>query len=233
MSTRQRRGRQTSSYIPDEATGGVTDRPRERLLERLPATIEPTEALRELHEKLAVATELYEHHGDSGRAGVNRAINDVVEYLSSQGIPRAALAPLTAVTGAIVDADRGTSSAIFKPDRTAKSGKPPASVERLHYEGHLAAVTECCVWYCKAQGMRPFVEPACRLAARMIGNSRWPGRYTAKELREIRERVQQSDALSPDRLALDNLLDSEVARRSPMLWANGILKHEWVIVPPA
>ncbi len=233
MTPRPRRRKRVESLVRDDTTGKVTVRPRKKLLERMPATKGPHSALCDIQEKLAAATEFYEHLGDGGRYGVYRAIIDVVDYFASQGIPRAALMPLSAVSGAIVDADRGTGSAIFKPDRGAKGGKPPASAYQLNYEGYLAAVTECCVRHYKAQGARPYVEPATRKAAQLIRDSRWPTQPTAKELREIRERVQQSERLSPDRLQFNELLDSEFAKLDPLGWAKRLLAHEWVIAPPA
>ena len=96
------------NYVRDESTGDVQVTPRDRLLLREPVRNDMIPALNEIHEKLAVATELFEHHGDGGRIGVYRAVIDVVDYFAGQGIPRATLAPLAAVAASIVDADRGS-----------------------------------------------------------------------------------------------------------------------------
>lgn len=224
----------TPSYYKDEATGEIRVRPRQKLLERLSPSVGRSQALRDIHEKLAIATELFDHHGDGGRCGVYRAMLDVVDYFADLGIPRATLKPLSAVAGAIVDADRGTDSAIFRPDRGPRSGKPPASVSQLEFEGHLVTVTECCVRHCKMQRQRPYIAPACTLAAKMVNESIWPVKVTATQMRELRERVQQGARTSPDRILLEHvMLSSEVAKTYPLAWAKLLLEHDWVGPPPS
>ena len=225
-------GKDVPSYSKDDATGNVRVRPRQKLLERLPHSVSRVQALSDIHEKLAIATEFLDHHGDGGRYGVYRAILDVVDYFADLGIPRAALKPLSSVAAAIVDADRGTDSPIFKPVRGPKSGKPPARVSQLEFEGHLVTITECCVRHCKMQGQWPFVEPGCILAAKMVNESKWPVHVTKGKLRELRERVQQSARTSPDRIFLEDTMSSEVAMAIPLEWARIILEHDWVGPPP-
>ena len=217
------------SFVVDQKTGTYTVSPREKLLQRLPPKLPRVEALREIHMKLALATEFFDHHGDGGRYGVYQAILDVVQYFDAVGIPRATLKPLSAVAAAIADADRGTESPIFKPDRGP--GKPPTSVGQLEFDGHLATITECCILHCKAEGMRPYVEKGCQMAASMI-NARWGCEYSKAQLRELRERVQQKLRGSPDRILLDIAKSSEVAQRMPLAWAKSLLKHDWVAPPP-
>lgn len=217
------------NYAVDQANGDVRIRPREKLLERLPATASRNAAFDLLHERLAVATEFFQHHGDGGRYGVYRAMADLIEYLTSRGIPHATIRPIEAVMAAIFDADNGTSSPIFEPSRTAKGGTPRKSVMQLEFEGKLAIVMECCVRHCRAEGKRPFVDPAARLAAKLINESTWPIRVTARELIELRERVQQrKKGFSPDRMEVDQSMSSEVARSRPLDWAKILLAHEWV-----
>lgn len=221
------------SYAVDPISGDLRIWPRERLLERLPVTASRNTAFDLLHERLAIATEFFQHHGDGGRYGVYRAMADLIEYLTSRGIPHAAIRPIEAVMAAIVDADNGTASPIFEPIRTPKGGTPRKSVMQLEFEGKLAIVIECCVRHCRAEGMRPYVEPASRLAAKLINESTWPIRVTARELVELRERVQQrGKGLSPDRMEVDQSLSSEVARSNPLAWAKILLEHEWVNPPP-
>lgn len=217
------------NYAVDQATGNIRVRPREKLLERLPETASRNAAFDLLHERLAVATEFFQHHGDGGRYGVYRAMGDLIEYLTSRGIPHATIRPIEAVMAAIVDADNGTASPIFEPTRTSKGGTPPKPVMQLEFEGKLAIVMECCVRHCRALGKRPFVDPAARLAAKLINESAWPIRVTARELVELRERVQQrKKGFSPDRMEVDQSMTSEVARSRPLDWAKLLLAHEWV-----
>lgn len=217
------------NYAVDQATGDVRIRPREKLLERLPATASRNAAFDLLHERLAVATEFFQHHGDGGRYGVYRAMSDLIKYLTSRGIPHATIRPIEAVMAAIVDADNGTASPIFEPTRTPKGGTPPKPVMQLEFEGKLAIVMECCVRHCRSEGMRPFIEPAARLAAKLINESTWPIHVTARELVELRERVQQrKKRFSPDRMEVDQAMSSEVARSKPLDWAKILLAHEWV-----
>lgn len=221
------------NYDLDQATGDIRVRPREMLLERLPAAASRNAAFDLLHERLAVATEFFQHHGDGGRYGVYRAMGDLIDYLSSRGIPHATLRPIEAVMAAIVDADTGTASPIFEPTRTSKGGTPPKPVMQLEFEGMLAIVMECCVRHCRAEGQRPFVEPAARLAAKLINESTWPIRVTARDLVELRERVQQrKKRFSPDRMEVDISMSSEIARSRPLEWAKTLLSHEWVNPPP-
>lgn len=217
------------NYSIDPTTGDVRIRPREKLLERLPARTGRKAAFDQLHERLAVATEFFQHHGDGGRYGVYRAMGDLIEYLTSRGIPHATVRPIEAVMAAIVDADKGGSSPIFEPTRTPKGGTPPKSVMQLEFEGKLAIVMECCVRHCRAEGKRPFVDPAARLAAKLINESKWSTRVTARELIELRERVQQrKKGFSPDRMEVDQSMSSDLARSSPLEWAKILLAHEWV-----
>ena len=222
-------GESAPNYAVDEATGDVRVRPREKLLERLPATVSRVAAFDSLHERLAVATEFFQHHGDGGRYGVFRAMRDLIGYLTSRGVPHATIRPLEAVMAAIVDADNGTASPIFEPTRTEKGGTPPKPVLQLEFEGKLAIVMECCVRHVRSEGRRPFVEPGAQLAAKLINESPWPTRVTPRELVELRERVQQrKKGISPDRMEVDQSMSSEAARLRPLDWAKLLLAHEWV-----
>ena len=231
--TAKRPGKASASYSRDSKTGDVTVQVSEKLLQRLPASKGRITALREVHEKLAAATVLYREHGDEGRVGVYRAVSDVIEYFASQGVPRAVLEPLSAVAVAIVDADDGTQSPIFKPDRKRGGGKPRKRSDVLVFEGYVAVVVDCCVRHCKTQGFRPYVDRGARLAASMINKSDWYVRVTATQLREIRERVVQSASSSPDRILLDQSMSSEVAQDRPLEWAKLLLKHDWVSSQPS
>ena len=107
------------------------------------------------------------------------------------------------------------------------------AISDMVLQGHLAAVMECCVLHCKADGQRPYVEPAGKLAAKLVKQSGWPVEVTAIKMREIREKVQQSARLSPDRVMFDHILNSDIARCQPLEWAKTLLAHEAVITPPA
>lgn len=220
------------SYVLDPETGKIRIRPRPKLLKRQPARVSRVRALDDLHEKLAIATEFFEHHGDGGRFGTYRAILDILDYFADLGIPNTTLTPLTAVAAAIVDADRGIKSPIFELDRKGRRGAPATPTDRLAFEGILASIMECCVRHCRAEGKRPYVEPASQLAARLIRESSWGVRPTPTQLREIRERVQQNARGSTDRLMFDQLLDSPIAAIIPLEWATSIIGHPLIIVPP-
>lgn len=199
---------------------------------RLPSTKARNAAFDKLHTELAIATEKFEHQGDGGRLGAYLAIGAVFEYCTSRGIPPAALEPLVAISGALVDAERGTGSPIFEPKRGPKGGKPPSAAMQIEFEGHLAVIAECCVQHCKSQGMRPFIGPATIMAARMVNASSWPVNVTATEMREVRERVRRCrNSQSPDRIAFDTQTSSDVFKAMPLAWAESLLRHEWVIVP--
>jgi len=199
---------------------------------RLPPTGARNAAFDKLHTELAVATEKFEHQGDGGRLGVFQAIAAVFDYCTSRGIPPAALEPLMAITAAIVDVERGTSSPIFEPTRSATGGSPPTPAMQLARQGHLAVITECCVRHCKADGMRPYLKPATIMAAKMVNTSKWPITVTATEMREVRERVRRCrDPKSPDRIAFDIQTSSDVLKNMPLTWAKRLLNHEWVIMP--
>lgn len=208
------------------------DRVRDKLLLRLPSTERRIAAFDKVHSELAIATEKFEHQGDGGRLGVFLAIDAVFAYFTSRGLPPATLEPLLAVSAAIVDAEKGTGSPIFEPTRKPTGGAPPSPAARLLCEGHLAVIAECCVRHCKAEGMRPYLEPATIMAAQLVNASNWPKTVTAIEMREIRERVRQKRNLnSPDRIAFDHQTSSPVLKAKPLAWARTLLEHEWVIVP--
>lgn len=220
------------NYAADPATGEIRIRPRGKLLERLPATASRTAAFDLMHERLAVATEFFQHHGDGGRYGVYRAMGDLIEYLTSRGVPHATIRPIEAVMAAIVDADDGVANPIFDPKRDEGGGRPRKAVMQLAFEGQLGIVMECCVRHCKAQGQRPYVKPAANLAVKLINDSGWPTKVTAKQLIEIRERIQQSASNSPDRMEVEISLSSDMAKAMPLEWAKILLAHEWVNAPP-
>ena len=206
---------------------------RARLLETVPREADLESALELIHAKLAQATMRLEGVSDDGRLGVAMAMDALVSYFSSVGVPYAALAPIIEVAGAIVDAKRGVANPIFRPDRNGKAGAPPTAALDLQFDGHLAVVVDCCVAHCKAQGHRPFLMPGCELAAKLIAKSGWGVKPTANELRRIRERVIGSGADSPDTQLFRIMKDSPLARDSPLAWAKSLLNHEWVNRRPA
>jgi hypothetical protein len=208
------------------------NRVRAKLLERLPTTEGRIAAFDKVHTELAIATEIFEYQGDGGRLGVYKAIGAVFAYFTSRGIPPATLEPIMAITAAISDAERGASSPIFQPARKPNGGSPPTPAMKLTFQGQLAVVAECCVRHCKAEGLRPYLEPAMIMAAKMVNSSNWPITVTATELRELRERVKQcQNRSSPDRIAYDNLISSSAVDVIPIIYANVLLRHDWVIVP--
>lgn len=221
-----------SDYRRDDETSIATFSVRPQLLQRVPSTVGRVAALNDIHSKLAGATETYVNHGDGGRTGVYQAIMDVIEYFASQGIPRASLEVLGAVGAAIVDAERGIESPIFKPERGRRGGAPPTPTMHLAFDGHMAAVMECCARHLKAEGHWPYIKPASELAAKLINDSHWGAEVTPTQVREIRERVQQSARGAPERIMFDQIMDSELAKSRPLDWAKILLTHDWVNPPP-
>lgn len=225
-------GRRPPVWEIDPITGETVIRPRKELLARERKTAGRVAAFDELHKQLAAATEEFLNRGDGGRQGVHDATCALVDYLASQGIPFPALEPLIAVQVAVVDADRGTASPIFDPNRKSAGGKPPVSDMRRAFDGKMAIVMECCVQHFRAAGARPYVGPAAQLAARMINASAWGVKVTARELEELRERIQQAGANSMDRAQVDIAFKSGVARERPLEWAKALL-GEGLVNPPA
>ena len=217
-----------SNYTIDPDTNNVRIQPREMLLDRLPPTVGRITAFDQLHEHLAVATELFQHHGDEGRTGVYRSMGYLFEYLKARGIPPATLQPLTVVMAAILDAERGTESPIFKPTRNVKGGAPPKAVLRIEFEGKLATIVECCVRHCKSEGKRPYLKPGTQHAALLIKKSAWPESLTARGLQKLLERVKEQDRFSPDRMVYETSMSTEAARSNPLEYAKRLLSHEWV-----
>jgi hypothetical protein len=206
------------------------DHVRDKLLKRLPPTEGRAAAFDKLHVELAIATEKFEHQGDGGRRGVFEAIDAMFRYFTSRGIPPAALEPLMAISGAIVDAGRGVSSPIFEPVRGP--GAPLTPVMELSFQGQLAVIAECCVRHRKAEGYRPYLEPGTILAARIVNKSKLPVTVTATEMREIREKVKQcKNSKSPEKIAYNELLSSRAAQEIPLAYAETLANHDWIIVP--
>lgn len=222
--------KKASSYSRDENTGEVSVLPRQKLLERQVATASKARALSEVHQKLAFAKELFDHHGDGGRSGVKQAVLDVVDYFSSLGIPMATLGPLLAVFDAIADADRGIESPIFKPNR--KAGRPPTPTPRLEFDAVLIAITECCLMHCQAKGERSYAKSGLLLAVKTINGSGKGVKVTATQLRELREKVQQGPRDGLVRALSEELLKGEAVRRAPLQVALELAKHDWVSSPP-
>lgn len=205
---------------------------RDRMLEKLEPREDLQDALAMVHAKLVQAALRMEQVGDGGRLGVALGMDALLEYFSSVGVPYAALSPIFEVQAAIVDARRGVESPIFRPDRQG-GGAPPTPARHLEFEGYLAVITDCCVSHCRKQGIRAYMAEGCKLAAKLIRESDWSIRPTAKQLREIRERVRAIREERPDNQLYRLMLDSPVAKELPLDWAKSILSHHWINRPPA
>ncbi|MFN0045217.1 MAG: hypothetical protein ACKVOS_01965 [Sphingorhabdus sp.] len=216
---------------PSPPTGEIVVHPRKGLLERQAKTASRVAAFDELHKQLAVATEVFLSLGDGGREGVYATTEALLEYLKGQGIPDAALWPLIPVQTAIVDADRGTASRLFTPSRTRKGGKPPVSDMQRAFDGQKAIVMECCVEHFRNAKSRPYIRPAAQLAAKLINDSDWPVRVSARELEELRERISQSPKKSIDRAFVDAALKTATLKARPLEWAKALLNSDWVNPP--
>jgi len=186
--------------------------------------------LDQLHQKLAAATVLFEQHADGGRAGAYRALQEIVDYFSDLGIPYATLLPFSALAAALVDADRGVESRLFKPDR--KGGRPPKAALLDLMDQQFAVVMECCVWHLRDKaGKRTYLDEAARLAAKLVNESRLNCTVTAVQMREVRERIRQLRVGDAGRMQYDLLLDSPVAQADPLRWASTLMDHDWVSSP--
>ncbi len=216
------------SVVYDKATGRAEVNPRAGLLRKLPPTAGRVVAFEEIHQKLAIATELFESLGDDGRAGTYRALTDVVTYFTSLGIPHATLLPIAAAAAAIVDAEDGVESRTFRPLRASKGGKPRKASQNQAFEGILAVVTECCVLHFKAQGRKDFLNEATRLAAKLVNESPLSMRVDAARMREVREAVRQSKGgLARD--TYDIQMQSRAIPVMPLEVAKALVSHDWVV----
>lgn len=205
--------------------------PAEGLLRKLPSTVGTVAALATVHSKLAIATAAFYQVGDGGKAGVYRAIADVVDYFVSQGIPYATLAPLTAVAAAIVDAESGIKSLIFQPARTG-AGRPPKSVMHDVMDQQLAVVTDCCIRHLKSRKVRPYLEEATRLAAKLVNDSPLIITVTAVQMRETLERVRQLPPNHDGRKQFDLLRSGKFATPEPLKFATAFVRADWLAAPP-
>lgn len=205
--------------------------PREDLLRLCAQTKEPAAALDTLQAQLAVATELAEDFGDHGRAGIFRAMGALLDYCSSQGIPRAALYPLQLVAGAIVDADRGVSTPAFRPD--AKVGRPPIPTFEITSRAHSAVVVECCVRHQRQQRVRAFKVEGARLARQLLRQASWNLDLEASQLTQLREEVTARPVGDPIRDEYERMMDSDITGSAPLAYAKTLIAHGWVNKTPA
>lgn len=201
--------------------------PREGLLRRLPTSASRVKALDRIHEQLASATMLFEISPDAGRAGVWRALIDVVEYFSSLGIPRATLAPLFAAATALVDADNGASNPLFARSKSPRGGKPPKSAGQVALDQYCAVITECCVRHERAKGERAYLQRATRLAAGIVNGSALGLTVTATQMREVREKITQLPSTNQGRAIFDDMLSSQFVAAAPLEWARMLADHDW------
>lgn len=208
-------GRGGKRYTQDQS-GLVTIVPPEKLLERLPSAHSKKAALDDIHRKLAAATILAIEHGDGGRAAVQLAMQDLIDYFSNLGVPMAALKPLEIVRDAIIDAEKGHVSPVFHPKRKPQGGRPPKSEAKLEFHGLLAAITELCIMHFQRQGHRAYLIDGCQEAAKLINGAGKHGRVTADQLRKLREKVGEATSGSLDRSLRDALLDSETINSHPL-----------------
>ena len=223
------------NYRHDANSGNVIIRPRDGLLKRLPVSVGRVSAFDELHEKLATATELFQNYGDSGKRGVKFALTDTIAYLTSRGIPPAALRPLDAVLAALIDADKGISSPIFTPVRTKDNGgkgRPALSIEEREFRDLQAVVTQCCVEHLRREGVNDYKKQGCALASRLIKASNWNRDISPDRLGKVRDQVNRSPARSIDRQFWNETLASDGYRIAPLEWAHQLLNSDLVNLPP-
>jgi hypothetical protein len=200
--------------------------PRPDLLRRGTPEAPIEAAIEQLHAQLAVATELTENLGDGGREGIYKAIIQLVEFLAGQGIPRAALYPLQIVAGALVDADRGVSTAAFKPQKP--SARPPLSVVEFQPRALRAVIAECCIRQKQVEGAKAYRMQGAELAASLLRNAGWTPSTSAKQLLQLREEITSRERGDPMRSTYEEMLDSPVARARPLAWAKLLADHGWV-----
>jgi hypothetical protein len=198
----------------------VTISPRSSLLERLEPTVGRMAALDEIRRRLAIDTEIFEHHGDDGRAGAHRALIDVMNYFASRGIPRASLEPLAALADAVAKAERG----IISPLLGRPPGPPAAELRQMEL---FAAVMECCVRHYRAAGAAAYMGAASRKAAELVNGSSLAERVTPRTMSDAREQVMDLPARADGRRQFDALIDCDVAKLSPLEWAQTLVQHDW------
>jgi hypothetical protein len=179
--------------------------------------------LGELHLKLAVATELYEHGGDDGKIGTMRSLNAIIEFCVLMGLPRVALRPLVNVTAALSEAAEGIANPTFAIRKKGHVGQRKTYEERERF-GVMAAITECCVRHCQPKGIR-FKHDAGKLAANLIKQSALNivDPPTASQLFKMRERVGEADADSIESITYKKLLNGFSVNDDPLAWAKHIL----------
>lgn len=205
---------------------------RPELLERHSADRPFNDALNEAQAKLAVASEIFQNHGDGGRLGVYYSMIDIIGFFESQGIPHAALAPVSAVVEAIIDAERGRDSPIFKKATKPRGGKAPTAANKLIFDGHIAAVAYCCVLHCQNKKKWPFRDEAARLASDLIKDSSWPVAPKPLQLINLLERISQVEASRLDRSVFDELMKAAMAQQRPLEYAKALLASPLVDMPP-
>lgn len=223
-------------FKPPEYTnlgGGRLDiNPRQQLLARRRGAIDPIVALDDLHQKLATATVIYEQHGDGGRAGAWRALTAVIDALRTQGLPVAALLPLSDLAIAMHDADRGISTPLLDVKRGR--GKPPKSSRSSYADEFLAVIMECCVRIKREQGTASYLEAASRMAAKLVAEAQPKARVSTTRMREVREMVSQLKPGDPKRQVFDDFLReaAEAAEAASLLsWVTEFTRRGWVPMP--
>lgn len=214
---------------PDGSVGEVL--PRGELLRLLEPSERLDEAFNALRAQMAVATELTEELGDHGRSGIFRAMVALLEFCSSQGIPTASLYPLRLIVGAIVDADSGVTTPAFRPDTVP--GRPRIPTYEVSDRAYRCVVVECCIQDRRLAGVRAYKVEGANLAARLIRQKGWDADPSSAQLLRLREEVTSRPKADPIRGEFERMMDSDIARTSPLAYGKSLLEHGWVNKPPA
>lgn len=204
--------------------------PRDDLLRKMPTLQRVDEALRDLHGILAVATELTEKLGDHGKAGIFRAMCAVMDFLETQGIPRATMYPFFVVAHAIVDADRGVLTKAFAP--ASIKGRPPVPMLEAAHRAQTAVIVECCIRQKKIDGAKAYKKEGLRDAKSILRKCGWGDRSEA-ELAQTREDVTGRPSGDPIRDEFERMLESSFVASNPQGYAKVLAAHGFINPPPA
>lgn len=221
--------KQTPTYQVDPISGDVFVNPRMGFLRRDTPEAPRLQAFEQARIELAIAAEFFECHGDNGTKGTEMALAAVLDYFTSRGVPFATLTPILNCLGALSDAKDGVQNATFQVAK--RTGRPRKECRELEFEGIIAVIAECCIQHFRMLGARPYHEPGCRMAVKLINAAPWRRKYDVTQVREIRERVRRADAGAGDRQQYDIQMSADAAKQYPLQYAKMLVSHDWVISP--
>ena len=149
--------------------------------------------LQELRSSLQLAAKSYESDSlEEQRRSVSTALASVADFLASQGIEEALLAPLLRPAIALAEREYNNLDQMFV--ERARAGRPAATIDELERTGILAAFANHWVRSHQKDGRSLNLKLA--EAARKM-NGPWFGKVTRANLRTAREIVSQESSDHP------------------------------------